>query len=438
MMSRRQLLTTLILIFSVAALVTAIVAGSRRNRDIMTDEIEEAVFRLNDTLTNEMSNIPDLLAMDKKVNAYLRKWHMKGASLAITRGDSLVYAKGYGWADEENGLEMSPRHILRMASVSKLITAAGVMVLHDRGELNIKDTVFGPSGILNDSTITALIKDKNYYKITVEHLMRHQGGFRRDPLFSSRDVMNQLHLDHAPEAEDFYRVVLTRRLKFAPGSWQSYSNFGYLLLSKIIEKVSGMPYEEFIRTEVLAPAGCYDMHIAGTYYEDRKDNEVRYYTHEGDGKYIEEYNNSNVMVERCYGGNNIPMLSGAGAWCGSPAEIARFVASIDGRPEVPDILTKESVELMTGYYDRDTFSLGWNDTHPDKGWSRSGTLSGTTALVKLFPDGECWVFISNTSTWKGPRQANYTDALFRSLRQSYSSKLPQRDMFNPDNLWIQM
>lgn len=438
MMSRRQLLTTLILIFSVAALVTAIVTGSRRNRDIMTDEIEETVFRLNDTLTNEMSNIPDLLAMDKKVNAYLRKWHMKGASLAITRGDSLVYAKGYGWADEENGLEMSPRHILRMASVSKLITAAGVMVLHDRGELNIKDTVFGPSGILNDSTITALIKDKNYYKITVEHLMRHQGGFRRDPLFSSRDVMNQLHLDHAPEAEDFYRVVLNRRLKFAPGSWQSYSNFGYLLLSKIIEKVSGMPYEEFIRTEVLAPAGCYDMHIAGTYYEDRKDNEVRYYTHEGDGKYIEEYNNSNVMVERCYGGNNIPMLSGAGAWCGSPAEIARFVASIDGRPEVPDILTKESVELMTGYYDRDTFSLGWNDTHPDKGWSRSGTLAGTTALVKLFPDGECWVFISNTSTWKGPRQANYTDALFRSLRQSYSSKLPQRDMFNPDNLWIQM
>ena len=49
-----------------------------------------------------------------------------------------------------------------------------------------------------------------------------------------------------------------------------------------------MPYEEFICKEVLEPAGCYDMHIAGTYYEDRRDNEVRYYTHEGDGKYIEE------------------------------------------------------------------------------------------------------------------------------------------------------
>ena len=437
MMSRRNLLTIIILIVSVAAIVTAVFAGRNRNNEIIED-LKAPIFKLNDTLTNEMSDIADLAGLDKKVKTYMRKWHMKGASLAITRGDSLVYAKGYGWADEENGLEMSPRHILRMASVSKLITAAGIMVLQDRGDLNIKDTVFGPSGILNDSTITALIKDKNYYKITVEHLMRHQGGFRRDPLFSSRDVMHQLQLDHAPEAEDFYRVVLNRRLKFAPGSWQSYSNFGYLLLSKVIEKVSGMPYDEFIRAEVLEPAGCYDMHIAGTYYEDKRDNEVRYYTHEGDGKYVEEYTDSNMMVERCYGGNNIPMLSGAGAWCGSPAEIARFVASIDGRDEVPDIISKESVELMTGYYDRDTFSLGWNDTHPDKGWSRTGTLSGTTALVKLFPDGECWVFISNTSTWKGPRQANYTDELFRSLRKSFSSKLPQRDMFNPEDLWIQM
>ena len=296
---------------AVSAIVTAIVAGGRRESIAPTEE--EKVFRLNDTLTNEMSDIPALEGLDRKIRTYLRKWHMKGASLAITRGDSLVYAKGYGWADEENGIEMSPRNILRMASVSKLITAAGIMVLHDRGDLNIQDTVFGPSGILNDSIFNSLIKDRNYHKITVEHLMRHQGGFRRDPLFSSRDVKHQLRLDHAPEAEDFYRVVLNRRLKFAPGSWQNYSNFGYLLLSQIIEKVSGMPYEDFIRNEVLRPAGCYDMHIAGTYYEDKRDNEVRYYTHEGDGKYIEEYTDSGIMVERCYGGNNIPLLSGAGA-----------------------------------------------------------------------------------------------------------------------------
>ena len=212
----------------IAAILTVVVAGGRKGKDVAPDE-EKVIFRLNDTLTNEMSDIPELNALDRKMKAYLRKWHMKGASLAITRGDSLVFAKGYGWADQENGIEMTPRHILRMASVSKLITAAGIMVLHDRGDLNIKDTVFGPSGILKDSTITALIKDKNCYKITVEHLMRHQGGFRRDPLFSSRDVMHQLQLDHAPEAEDFYRVVLNRRLKFVPGTWQSYSNSRHFL-----------------------------------------------------------------------------------------------------------------------------------------------------------------------------------------------------------------
>ena len=385
--------------------------------------------RLNLLLTNDLSDISELSGLDRRIRNYMNKWQIKGASLAITRNDSLLYAKGYGWADEENGIEMGPGHIMRMASVSKLITATGIMVLQDKGLLSIKDTVFGPSGILNDSLFIRTIKDRNYHKITVEHLLRHQGGFNRDPLFSSRDVKHQLQLDHAPEKEDFYRLVLSRRLRFIPGSWQRYSNFGYLLLSDIIEKVSGKPYEQFIKEEVLRPAGCYDMHIAGNYYEDRRSNEVRYYTHDGDGKFIEEYNDSGRMVERCYGGNNIPLLSGAGAWCGSPAEISRLVASIDGDPRIPDIISRNSFLQMTEYLDTETFSLGWNDTNPAKGWSRTGTLSGTSALVKHFPDGECWILITNTSTWKGPGQARYTDALFKQCRELYSDRLPERNLF---------
>ena len=416
-----------------AAIATAIIiatASSIFHKPIpKAIDIPDSAIRLNKTLTNADSDISDLYPLDRKIRQYMNKWQFKGASLAITRNDSLLYAKGYGWADEDRGIEMQPGHILRMASVSKLMTAVGIMVLQDKGMLNIKDTVFGPSGILRDTLFTAVIKDKNYHKITVENLLRHQGGFHRDPLFSSRDVKHQLQLEHAPVKEDFYRLVLRRRLKFMPGSWQSYSNFGYLLLSEIIEKVSGMPYEEFMRKEVFAPAGCFDMHIAGSYYENKRKNEVRYYTHEGDGKYIEEYNGSGKIVERCYGGNNIPLLSGAGAWCGSPAEIARLVASIDGDPGVPDIISAESFRLMTEYFDKNTFSLGWNDTDPAKGWSRSGTLSGTCALVKHFPDGECWILITNTSTWKGPGQARYTNDLFRQCRQLYSSKLPKRNLF---------
>lgn len=384
---------------------------------------------LNQILHNDSSSFDELQGLDRKVKSYMRKWAIKGASLAITRNDSLLYAKGYGWADEELGVEMQPYHILRMASVSKLITAAGIMVLQDRDSLNIKDNVFGPGGILEDSPFASVIKDRNYHKITIEHLLRHQGGFSRDPLFSSRDVKHQMQLDCPPTKDDFFRLVLSRNLRFMPGSWQKYSNFGYLLLSEIIEKVSGMPYEEFIRKEVLGPAGCYDMHIAGNYYEDKRPNEVRYYTHEGDGKFIEDYSDNGQMVERCYGGNNIPLLSGAGAWCGSPAEISRFVSAIDGRPEVKDIISNEAFLQMTEYLDKETFSLGWNDTAPSKGWSRTGTLSGTSALVRYFPDGECWIFITNTSTYRGPTQARYTEALFKQCRELYSSKLPERNMF---------
>ena len=418
-----------IMLLAALAVVTGVVIllASRRSKGSIEPVKVEARIKLNELITNDMSQIEELEGMDRKVEAYLRKWWMKGASLAIMRNDSLLYAKGYGWADEEKEQKMEPGNILRMASVSKLITAAGIMVLQDKGMLSIKDTVFGPTGILNDTIYK--FRDRNYKKITVEHLLRHQAGFRRDPLFSSRDVMHQLKLDHAPSAEDYIGLVMRQSLRFKPGSWQKYSNFGYLLLSRIIEEVSGMPYEKFIQKEVLQKAGCYDMHIAGIYYEDKRKNEVRYYTNEGEGKYVDEYNRSGRTVERCYGGNDITLLSGAGAWCGSPIELARFVASIDGRDEVPDIISKEAVRQMTEYMDKDTYSLGWNDTNPRKGWSRTGTLSGTSALVKYFPDGECWIMITNTSTWKGPSQTKYTDELFKKLRQQYGSKLPRRDMF---------
>lgn len=384
---------------------------------------------LNETLDNSYSEIEELKGLDKEISRYLRKWNMRGASLAVMRNDSLLYAKGYGWADKGMRVEMNAGHILRMASVSKLITAVGIMKLQDDGRLSIKDKVFGDKGILNGTRLDSLVKHPAHDSITIEHLLRHQAGFYRDPLFSSRDVMQQMGLSEPPAADDFFRLVLPRQLRFKPGTSQRYSNFGYLLLSRIIEHVSGKSYEQFICEEVLAPAGCYDMHIAGNYYAHKRHNEVRYYTHEGEGKFIEEYSGTGRYVERSYGGNNITLLSGAGGWCGSSAELARLVASIDGRDEVPDIISKEAVGQMVEYFDKATYSLGWNDTTPGVGWSRTGTLSGTTAMVKYFPDGECWIFISNTSTWKGPRQARQTDALFKKCRKLYSEKFPARNLF---------
>ncbi len=389
---------------------------------------------LNETPLDSLCDIEALHPMDNDIKAFLRKWEIHGASLAIMRNDSLVYAKGYGWADEEKGLRMRTTNILRLASVSKLITATGIMVLKEQGLLSLQDKVFGPDGILSDSEFTAAVRDRRIFNITVEDLLRHKGGFSSavygDPMFSARKVAQRYNFKTPPDSRTLTRALLSERLQFTPGTSQSYSNFGYLVLSLVIEKLSGMAYEDFINEYVLWPAGCHDFQIAGNYYEDRHPNESRYYMHRGVEK-TEDFHGNGKMVEKCYGGNNISGLSGAGAWCASPVELCRFVAAIDGRDGIFDIISWESVSEMTEYFDPDTYSLGWNDTKPTGEWTRTGSFSGTSALIKCYPDGECWILVTNTSTYRGAGFSRYSSALFRECREKYSHELPHINLFYP-------
>ncbi|MBQ6254588.1 MAG: beta-lactamase family protein [Bacteroidales bacterium] len=408
------------------AVLAAVAITSSGKKD---QEIRRVPVNLNETLTNAVSDTSVLDGFDKIVKDYMTYWGLHGVSLSVMRNDSLLFAKGFGMAD--TNVPMEPGHVLRMASVSKLVTAVGIMVLEEKGLLTLEDKVFGPDGILNDSIFNAAIKDTLYHKITVEDLLRHKGGFSKkggDPMFSTRWIMIQNRWSEVPTKEQLTVVQLKRPLAFEPGTWQDYSNYGYLALSMVIEKLSGLPYEVFIQENVLHPAGCVNFKIGGNYYVDKYPDEVRYYVQKDDEP-VEEFNNSGRKVIRSYGGNNVSGLLGAGAWVGSTPELALLVASIDGRPEVPDIITEESVRAMTEYIDPDTFSLGWNDTKPDGEWTRTGTFAGTSALVKYFPDGECWVFITNTSTYRGPGLARFTTELFEKLRASYSSKFPPRNLF---------
>ncbi len=417
-----------IFIVAIGFLISILTAGGKE-KPVASKQQENT---LNQVLTNDLSNVKELYGMDEGIRNYLRTWGIQGASLSIIRNDSLVYSKGYGWANKEKALLMEPGNILRIASVSKLITATGIMVLQERGLLHLRDTVFGPHGILNDTTYSNVIRDKNYYKITVEQLLRHEAGFTRrygDPMFSTRYVILQNHLNQVPDQNTLVRCTLKHPLSYTPGASKYYSNFGYLLLSMIIEKVSGTDYQSFIQENVLHPAGCEDMQIASNYYKYKYDNEVKYYVQSNEDA-VYEYNNSGHLVERCYGGNDITGLSGAGAWVASTPELARFVASIDGRPGIPDIISAKSVKEMTQWFDEKTYSLGWIDTKPTGEWTRTGTFSGTSALVKYYPDGECWILVTNTSTWKGPSQTKYTAALFNSSRAKYSALLPKKNLFN--------
>ncbi len=408
-------------------IVVAIVYAVRRcgTGGCGTDESArvDSLPHLNDLLSNSLSGHDGTAEMDSAVAKFIHRWELKGLQIAVSRNDSLVYAKGYGWADKESGEAMTPTHIMRIASVSKLITAAGIMRLQEMGKVKLTDRVFGDRGILNDTAYTNVITDKRYFNITVEDLLRHRAGFTNgagDPLFSTRYIMMQNHLTVPPDHRTLLRIVLRRRLGYEPGGdVRRYCNIGYVLLSMIIEKLSGESYEEFMQHEVLRPAGCFGFAIANNYEADRHPGEVKYYMHK-EAQPIEEFNNSGRMVEKCYGENNIPELDGAGAWCASAAELCHFVAAIDGDAHYPDILGKEQVEAMTEEMPAHAFSLGWNFT-TEKAWTRTGTLSGTSAYVAYYPQvRQCWVILSNTSIWKGQGFAQEASQLIEKLRDKYS------------------
>lgn len=415
----------------IIAAVVAIFTRTAEEKQVAEKENVTSGIHLNDTLTNSMSDSPQLEDMENKIKRYLLRWEINGAQIAVTRNDSLLYVKGFGWADMEKKQEMQPSNIMRLASVSKLLTAVGVMRLAEAGTLKLSDHVFGPKGILNDTAFTNAIKDQRYLDITVEQLLRHKAGFTTgagDPMFSTRYIMMQNRLTTPPDNNTLMKILLKRRLGFTPGTAKRYSNVGYTLLSMIIEKKTRMSYEDYMRRFVFEPAGCYDFHIAGSYEKDRRKNEVKYYMHKG-SEPVYEYNNSGRMVEKCYGENDIPNLKGAGAWCASAAELSRLVASIDLLPGVKDILSKKSVEFMTREMPDHDFSIGWNFCPKGRPWIRTGSLSGTSALVLRYPDGECWILITNTSTWKGHGFSNDTMRLFERLRQENRDKFPKRDLF---------
>ena len=397
-------------------------------KSVVLESEEEYGYRLNDSLRNEFSDLPTMKSMEKYISRWMARNNIRGASLAVMRDEQLIYCKGYGWADKECERGAEVGDIYRIASASKLITAIGIMKLCDEGLLRLDSKVFGEEGILSHFTE---IKDKRAKNITVRQLLNHTAGFSRrmgDPMFRIADVMRWEEMATTPTADELIAFQLDMRLRCAPGGSAQYSNMGYLVLSRVIEQVSGMGYEEFLQTKVLWPAGCYDMHIARNYYEERYPKEVKYYGH--DDERIESYDGSGEMRLREYGGNDIRGLQGAGAWVSSAVELLRLVASVDGKPGVPDILSPESVAEMRNITRKGDYALGWARYNASNGsLIRTGTMSGTCAYIDYRTSGISYVFLTNTSSYKG---ASFTNSIGRMVRDAMTrvKEWPtDRDMF---------
>lgn len=401
------------------------------NRHILAEE-EEIRYRLNDSIRNVFCDFKETERMERYLKNWMARYNIRGAQLAIMDNERLIYAKGFGWADQQDSVLLEAGDILRIASASKLITAIGVMKLCEEGKLSTESPVFGPQGILNDS-IFLQYKDKRVPKITVHHLLNHTSGFSRrmgDPMFRSADLIRWTGSNRKLTEDEVIAFQLGLRLRDNPGGSAQYSNVGYLVLSRVIEEASGMTYEDYIRKHVLEPAGCYDMQIARNFHHEKHRRETTYYGHAPEDL-IESYDGSGLMRPREYGGHNIEGLQGAGAWVCSAAELLRLVASIDGLPGVPDILSKESIQKMTTLNRKGDFPYGWARMQAKGGvLTRTGTMSGTSAYIKSRPGGVSYVLITNTSSYRG---ASFTNRIGQTIDNALTrvKEWPETvDLFN--------
>ena len=144
-----KILTAFLLLTAAVTLTVVTVKGHTDNSGNTTEETGGGPYgssehiSINEFLSNDLSSSSQFSALDSYIERFMKRWEIKGGSLAVMKDGQLIYSKGYGWADEEKGIRMSPGHIMRIASLSKLVTATAIMQLCERKGLSLDDSVFG-------------------------------------------------------------------------------------------------------------------------------------------------------------------------------------------------------------------------------------------------------------------------------------------------------
>lgn len=393
------------------------------------DGLTDKTAVVNIRLTNSFAPSEGFTRYDEQVQAFMKKWNIVGASVAIAKEGKLIYAKGYGYADTSLKIPTQPFNKFRIASISKLVTATAIMKLQEEGKLSVNDRVFGLEGILNDSCYCEA-RDKRAYDITVAHLLGHEGGWSQkfgDQMFMPQVVARQMNTSLPVDLNTIIRFALGKRLHFTPGTGRSYSNLGYSILGLVIEKVSGQKYDEYCRREIFEPLGIYDMVLARNLPDQKAPFEVTYYEPAGVPRKPSVYGDEE-KVPTPYGGNDIETLGGAGAWLATSPDLIRLLLALDGFDYNEDILSHQSIHFMTGN-DNKHAPVGWKTTLMDGTWIRTGSFSGTAGIMKRQPDGISWVVLLNTSAWNGPEINNHVNRMMaKALNQI--DIWPEYDLFN--------
>ncbi len=204
------------------------------------------------------ASVPALVSFDETIVGYMKKHSIPGGALAIVQDGKLIYAHGYGYADRDKQTPALPTSLFRLASVSKPFTAVAIMTLVENGKLDLDAKVVPLLG-LKPFLKPDKTEDPRIHDITVRHLLEHAGGWDRDIsgdiMFKHFQIAKDMGIASPPDHASLIRWGLGQPLDFEPGKKYAYSNFGFCILGRVIEKISGRSYDDFVREQVLSKAG---------------------------------------------------------------------------------------------------------------------------------------------------------------------------------------
>lgn len=389
---------------------------------------------------------------DRVMNRLMERYQIPGSALAVAKDGRLVLSRGYGWADVRAKEPVQPDSLFRLASLTKPLTA--VAVLHLGESLVFKGVYPDLNNFLNEKAFNFVniqpysgqVADPRLKNITLRDLLQHSGGWNRnwagDPMFrpTLSDIARAMQRSESLSSRELIGFMLGQRLSFAPGTRSAYSNLGYVVLGRVIEKISGQSYEAYLR-EMLRQMGIYSVRAGKTRLPDRLPGEVRYY--DFPRAPLTKSVVDGALVNRPYGEFYLEAHDANGGLVGTAPDLVRFVVVLEGLRTVPSPLSHEAIGEMlrrpklsqyaqTPRY----YALGWGvrvpqprpappghlagaagqgssetRTPPQKQplvltlpfdqleWSHDGAFAGTRTLLLRLPGGVVVAALFNSRPW---------------------------------------
>ena len=379
---------------------------------------------------------PLLKPIDDAIADFMKANSVPSASVAISQSNKLVYARGFGFLDSNAKEAVSPTSLFRIASISKPITAVAILKLVQQKTLSLDDRIVSFLQLRKP-------KDPRWKNVTVRHLLHHTGGWDSkasyDPMFHFRTIAKDKQLSFPLSHQDLIEYMLDQSLDFEPGSKYAYSNFGYCLLGRIIEKATKTNYETYVQDAIFQPLGITRPRIGKTLSQDRFPTEVKYHD-VSDRKGTPVVATEENLVPWPYGVWDLGAMDSHGGWVASSTDLVRFACELDpvkkNRSLDSDLIQEmfsPPGETVEGHSPNVSYGYGWQvrtiDAKRKNIW-HTGRLDGTAALLVRRHDGFNWAVLFNKAVNStGTYLIDIADPLMHKIVDSVK-RWPSTDLFS--------